>query len=67
MCAYNLFVKKCKNEEEIEKVNNEHSMLIDEYDDDKEEDYEMKYHKMKKEVSYSAVKMNDDNQKNKSN
>ena len=42
-------------------------MLIDECDDDEEEDHEMKHHKMKKEVSFSPVKMNDDNQKNKIN
>ena len=46
------FFKKCKNEEEKVKVNNEHSMLIDEYDNDEEEeeDDEMKYYTIKKMV-----------------
>ena len=42
------FFKKSKNEEEIDKVNNKHSMLIDEYDNDEDEDYEMKHHKIKR-------------------
>ena len=41
------FFKKCKNEEESGKVNDEHSMLIDECDDNEDEDYGMKHHKIK--------------------
>ena len=57
------FFKKYKNEEETEKINNKHSMLIDEYENDEEEDYGMKRHKMKNDVSCSDVEMKDDNKK----
>ena len=59
------FFKKCKNEGETEKVNNKHSMLIDEYENDEDKDYEMKHCKTKTEVSCSAGKTKDDNEKTK--
>ena len=58
------FFKKSKNEAEIEKVNNEHRMLIDEHDDYEDDDYETKHCKINKEVTCNAFKMNDDNEKN---
>ena len=57
------FFKKYKNEEEIAKVSIEHSALIDENDNDDEEEHEMKHCNVKKEVSCSDVKMNEDNEK----
>ena len=53
------FFKKCKNEDEKVKVNNEHSMLIDEYDNEEEDDDEMKCYKIKEDGLGSAVKTND--------
>ena len=58
------FVKKSKKEEDNDKANNKHSMLIDEHDDNEDEDYETKHHKMNKDVTHSAVKMNDCDKKN---
>ena len=56
-CTYDLFFQEEQKRRRDWKVNDKHSMLIDECENDEEEDYEMKHHKMKKEVSCSAVKM----------
>ena len=53
------FFKKSKKEEDNEKLNNKHSMLIDECEDNEDEDYEMKYDKISKDVASSDAKMND--------
>lgn len=47
------FFKKCKNEIENVKVNNECKMSLDEYDNDEEEDDEVKFYEMKEEGSGS--------------
>ena len=61
------FFKKSKNEDEIENVNNEHVMLIEDYDNNEDEDDEMKHHTMTKYVACSAVTSNGTNQKTKVN
>ena len=55
------------NKDEFEKVNNEHSMLIDDYENNEDEDDEIKHCTMTKDVTCSAVASNDNNQKIKEN
>ena len=59
------FFKKCKKEEEIEKVNDERSMLIDECEDDEDKECEKKCHNANKEDVRSVVKVNDSDEKTK--
>ena len=57
------FFKKSKNKDEIEDVNNKHSMLIDDYENNEDEEDEMKCHTMIKDVVCSSVTSNDNKQK----
>ena len=64
------FFKKSKDKDEFEDVNNKHSMLIDDCENIEDEDDEMSYCAMTKDVACSAVTSNDNNHKikvNKSN
>ena len=52
------FFKKCKNQEDDAKVNNENDMLIEKCDDEEEEDEEMKHYEMKGEgLEENTMKM----------
>ena len=61
------FFKKSKKEEGNEKANNKHNILADEHDDNEDEDYEMKCHKINKDATCDDVKMNYYNKKIKAN
>ena len=57
------FFKKSKNKDEFEEVNDKHSMLIDDYESNEDEDDEMKHHAMTKDAACSAITSNDNNRK----